>query len=409
MDYVEKIIGHINNIKSNLVNNQYLNGYDLEADFSKINSLTEVNSNYDLPQNLVDLFTVHKLLIEEVCKIHNSELSSENEKLFTIALNINPIISKLEDAKSAFKIYAFNDESFDNYLIGDIHSDTISLMKILETVDFFNSIVANKKFRLIFLGDYIDRGKAHIKTIEYFLALKYIFPNNIYLLKGNHDGGTIVNTEVKLVVGRDPLEVDDDYFFLYLNNLVDLNANLDIEIVINYITFFNSLCNLAFVNNKTMTILAVHGGIPRSRNSELGGYSYIDNLSTLTDLSIIDNLNATISHNMLWSDPVETVGDLRETKRRFAFNYEQFSEFQSLIGFDILIRGHEAEPSGYRSFFNDNLFTIFSSGVLLENNININTETAYQEVSPNIFLLPGKTKRNFKDSKYKIIPLSEQL
>jgi len=43
-----------------------------------------------------------------------------------------------------------------------------------------------------------------------------------------------------------------------------------------------------------------------------------------------------------------------------------------------------AEKNGFKGFFNDRLFTIFSSGAILENNININTETAYEDINPRI-------------------------
>ena len=66
------------------------------------------------------------------------------------------------------------------------------------------------------------------------------------------------------------------------------------------------------------------------------------------------------------------------------FTAEDFDEFQNNIKFDLLIRGHEAEKEGYKKFFNDRLITIFSSGAILLNNININDETAYEDITPNI-------------------------
>ena len=69
---------------------------------------------------------------------------------------------------------------------------------------------------------------------------------------------------------------------------------------------------------------------------------------------------------------------------RFRFTAEHFDEFQNNIKFDLLIRGHEAEKEGYKKFFNDRLITIFSSGAILLNNININDETAYEDITPNI-------------------------
>lgn len=40
---------------------------------------------------------------------------------------------------------------------------------------------------LIFMGDYIDRGKKSKEVVQYLGALKKKFPDNVILLKGNHE------------------------------------------------------------------------------------------------------------------------------------------------------------------------------------------------------------------------------
>ncbi|MCQ1531383.1 metallophosphoesterase family protein [Lutispora saccharofermentans] len=384
MNHCEDIIEYIKRIKENLYNDIYHSGEDLGRDFSKINELTGIKTNTMEYENLNEAFAVQEFLIDEVCKIHESENDLVNEKLLSKSINIKELNEHLNDGKRAFKIYSFNESGYDYFLIGDIHSDTVSLKRILQICDFFSNVVEKKKERLIFLGDYVDRGKAHIKTLEYILALKFIFPDHVYLLRGNHDDGVLMGDRIKLCVGKPDDERDEDYFLLYLDNILKNDDELRLRIINSYLNFFNSLCNIAFINNQTVSLMAVHGGIPRPRKNDLKYYSYIHSISDLTNAQIIDTMNKTICNNMLWSDPCNGEEDLRESSGRFRFTAEHFDEFQSDIKFDLLIRGHEAEEEGYKNFFDDRLITIFSSGAILENNININDETAYEDVTPKI-------------------------
>ncbi len=379
MSNCEVRISFIKRIKDRLDNHEYSTGEELQKD---VDAAREDGSQEDI-------FAIQEFLIDEVCLLHEKEKDAGNARLFSENLNIKEIHKQLQDGKRAFNIYSFCEAGYEYFLVGDIHSDTISLTRILGISDFFGSVVEKRKVRLLFLGDYVDRGKAHIKTLEYILLLKFLFPEQVYLLKGNHDDGVLAGDEIKLCIRKPEQEPDGDYFLLYLDNLLK-NHQRRIPILKAYLRFFDSLCNVAFVINQGVSLLAVHGGIPRPRREAERYYSYIQSISDLTNMGIIDSINKDICNNMRWSDPCEEEADLRESSGRFRFTLEHFAEFQRSINFDFLIRGHEAEMEGDKKFFGGRLVTIFSSGAVLEDQANINHETAYEEVAAKIMKFSQK-------------------
>jgi len=67
------------------------------------------------------------------------------------------------------------------FIIGDIHGCLDMLRDLMDKIDW-----DPEKDRLIFLGDYIDRGKDSRGVIDYIIGLKKISPN-IQCLMGNHE------------------------------------------------------------------------------------------------------------------------------------------------------------------------------------------------------------------------------
>lgn len=66
-------------------------------------------------------------------------------------------------------------------IVGDVHGQYSDLIRLFEMCGFPPS--AN----YLFLGDYVDRGKQSLETILLLLCYKVKFPENFFLLRGNHE------------------------------------------------------------------------------------------------------------------------------------------------------------------------------------------------------------------------------
>jgi Calcineurin-like phosphoesterase len=71
------------------------------------------------------------------------------------------------------------------HVFGDIHGN-------LDDLHFFGENIWNKGIkltpgRLLFLGDYVDRGMHSLECVAYLLSMKVKAPGKVFLLRGNHE------------------------------------------------------------------------------------------------------------------------------------------------------------------------------------------------------------------------------
>lgn len=209
-------------------------------------------------------------------------------------------------------------------IVGDIHGQYSDLIRIFTKCGFPPS--AN----YLFLGDYVDRGKQSLETILLLFCYKIKYPENFFLLRGNHECAQITRA----------------YGFYD-----ECKRRTNIRTWKLFIDTFNTLPVCALVASK---IFCVHGGLSPVLNS----IDEIRNIKRPTDVPDFGLLN-----DLLWSDPADQPNEWEDNERgvSYCFNKVAINKFLNRFQFDLVCRAHMVVEDGYE-FFNDrSLVTVFSA------------------------------------------------
>ncbi|KAL1641532.1 serine/threonine protein phosphatase Pzh1 [Diplodia intermedia] len=209
-------------------------------------------------------------------------------------------------------------------IVGDVHGQYTDLIRMFEMCGFPPSS------NYLFLGDYVDRGKQSLETILLLLCYKLKFPENFFLLRGNHECANVTRV----------------YGFYD-----ECKRRCNVKVWKAFVDTFNTLPIAAIVAGK---IFCVHGGLSPS----LSHMDDIRQIARPTDVPDYGLLN-----DLLWSDPADMDNDWEANERgvSYCFGKKVIMEFLQRHDFDLVCRAHMVVEDGYE-FFNDRiLVTVFSA------------------------------------------------
>uniref|UniRef100_A0A7E4VV46 Serine/threonine-protein phosphatase n=1 Tax=Panagrellus redivivus TaxID=6233 RepID=A0A7E4VV46_PANRE len=253
-------------------------------------------------------------------------------------------------------------------ICGDIHGQYGDLMRI------FNSCGMPFKARYLFLGDYVDRGRHSLEVIVLLLACQIQFPNNIFLLRGNHE-----LPNINRVYGFHA-ELRTRY-----RSILDSKQLYD-----HFNEIFSEMPLAAIVEGK---ILCMHGGLSPELN-------HLDDIRKIKrPLMIVRGL----AQDLLWADPESGVKGFQPNKIRAVSHVFGEDAVQSKIkqlGIDMVIRAHQVVEFGYAFFANRTLVTVFSAARYHEDLCNFaavvqvddRLELAFMQLKPSEFDQQKKEK-----------------
>ncbi|GFZ01688.1 type one serine/threonine protein phosphatase 2 [Actinidia rufa] len=177
-------------------------------------------------------------------------------------------------------------------LTRDIHGQYTDLLRLFEYGGF------PPEANYLFLGDYVDRGKQSLETICLLLAYKIKYPENFFLLRGNHECASINRI----------------YGFYD-----ECKRRFNVRLWKIFTDCFNCLPVAALIDDK---ILCMHGGL----SPDLTNLDQIRSLTRPTDVPDSGLLCDFTMHDM-----------------------------------DLVCRAHQVVEDGYEFFADRQLVTIFSA------------------------------------------------
>ncbi|KAJ1911236.1 Palmitoyl-protein thioesterase 1 [Tieghemiomyces parasiticus] len=208
---------------------------------------------------------------------------------------------------------------------GDVHGQLFDFLNIFD----LNGYPSPTNWYL-FNGDFVDRGSFSLEIILILFAYKWLYPNSVYLARGNHETNNM--NKVYGFEGEVKAKFSETMFKLFAET-------------------FNALPLGHLIQEK---IFVVHGGLFSRDNVSLDEIRQINRFMQPPTEGLMCEI--------LWSDPQPLPGR-RPSKRGtgIEFGPDVTENFLNHNNLDLLIRSHEVKDEGYVIEHNGKCVTVFSA------------------------------------------------
>ncbi len=222
-------------------------------------------------------------------------------------------------------------------IVGDLHGDLRTFESILQEIDYEN-FLSNYKNKIIFLGDYVDRGSDSIGVLYTICYLKQKYPSSVILMRGNHEA----HAEFPFLSHDLPLKIRECF-----------GENYEKVIHAKISSLFELLYLVTIVQGK---LLLVHGGFP----TEIGNKDF----KKLIETAQLDRAHNRTLEELLWNDPRANIQNMRDWEisrraygRHFGANISK--EWLTVTETKVIVRGHEP-CHGFKIDHDNRVLTLFS-------------------------------------------------
>jgi protein phosphatase len=217
-------------------------------------------------------------------------------------------------------------------VVSDLHGDLESLIQIVKESNFIDKMSQDGHAILIFLGDYGDRGEYSKEVYYSVLRLKLLFPKQIILMRGNHEGPEDLIPS--------PHDLPIEFQMKFGEKWEEAYSRIR--------HLFTYLYNAVIVEER---YLIIHGGLPYKAK-------------TVKDLACAQATHPKQSflEEMLWSDPNYMAEKVSASPRGAGRLFGEKVTIEALRRFNvkILIRGHEPCEEGFKINHGGKVLTLFS-------------------------------------------------